>query len=113
MLQTAALDDATQLHGGNTALYELPFGLPDIEQSRKFANKSGDALDAIQVLKFMKFSTHLKNVGKGNLALKDAVEVACESDKMLQLANDQMPENPGSTALYIYMLHVFVWTLFK
>ena len=82
LLQTAAFDDATQLHGGNTALYELPLGLPVIQQSRNSQANQVMHWMPSKVLKFMKCSTHLKNNGKGILALKDAFTVACGSDEM-------------------------------
>ena len=96
----ATVDHA--LHGGNKALFELPFGTPEFPTHRVFIKEGQDAkvFDACAVLKYLKFGKHLKALEDADLALNDALEFACTSNELLDEVTGQLPERPRKSALH-------------
>jgi hypothetical protein len=87
--------------GTSKELYELPAGIAEFPaQSHTFGKEDYQTQDAVAFLKFMKFSSHLRDQKDGDEALADCIDFACHDNSDLhESVTQSCPSAPKRTAL--------------
>ena len=83
-----------------SVLYDLPLGTPEFQTARKFAGGLTEARDAVQILRYLRFTKHLKKLGDADETMVDAISAACPDNATHLHVIDNLPDNPKRTALY-------------
>ena len=83
----------------NDIRYTVPSGTPDMQQSRIIGGGLGKAHDAVQIIRCLNFSKHLRDVGVTETALGDALECAVPDDTLREQLNANRPSNQKRTQI--------------